>query len=118
MGTLVKICMSPYSPNLQVYEDIVIKVHVPYSDDSVTVKVNPNVQHYQGDPDTADTQVRHVLATSDTDETVTVEFDLVANPVRTISVVENKYEMKLTAIEKECLHGQNFPCFKFDVTTT
>jgi hypothetical protein len=118
MGTLVKICMSPYSPNLQVYEDIVIKVHVPYSSDSVTIKVNPNVQHYQSDQDTADTQIRHVLATSDTGETVTVKFDLVANPVQTVAVAEKKYEMKLTAIEKESLHGQNFPCFKFDVTTT
>jgi hypothetical protein len=118
MGTLVKICMSPYSPNLQVYEDIVIKVHVPYSDDSVTIKVSPNVQHYQSDQDTADTQIRHVLATSDTDETVTVEFDLTANPTRTVAVAGRQYEMKLTAVEKKSLHGQNFPCFKFDVTTT
>ena len=47
MGTLVKICLSPYTPNLQVFEDVVIKAQEPYSDEYVTIEASPNVQHYQ-----------------------------------------------------------------------
>ena len=51
MSKLIKIIQSPFNPALEVVEDIVIQLHVPYSNKSVTVQVNPNIQDYQENAD-------------------------------------------------------------------
>jgi len=59
---------------LAVVDDkVVIKIHLPYTDDSVTIQVNPSVQKYVEKPAT---NVRQMMITTPTSETTTLSLDL------------------------------------------
>jgi len=47
MGKQIKIIDSPFNPNLEVIEDLIIKLHVPYSENSVIVQINPSIDDYK-----------------------------------------------------------------------
>lgn len=96
----IKIVQSPFNPSLEVVEDIVINLHVPYSDTNVSIQVNPNIQEYQENANTKDAQVRQVMVTTPTDETI----------------AGSDYEIELTNIGKENIQGQDFPFFEFNVS--
>ncbi len=42
----VKISLNPFSSNLEVVENFVMMSHVPYSDSSVVIKIDSNIQDY------------------------------------------------------------------------
>lgn len=115
MEKLIKIISSPFNPNMEVFGDIVIKVHVPYSDKDVTVMVNPNIQEYDKNLDKPNVKVRQATVTTSTDETRTVKLDFGDNNIQTFEVSGKKYEIKLMNIGKENMEGQDFPSFEFFV---
>lgn len=116
MSRLIKIVQSPFNPALEVAEDIVIKLHVPYSDTSVTIQVNPNIQDYREKADTGHAQIRQVMRTIPTDQTRVLTFDLVNNKKHKINIEGCDYEIELTKIGKENIQGQNFPFYEFNVS--
>ena len=116
MGNVKKIFQSPFSPNIEVFGDIVVKVHVPYSERNVTLKINPYIQDYKEDQSTADVQVRQVMLTTDTDETITIKLDLDGNRRETVTVAGREYVVELADIGKENQQGQDFPFFEVDVS--
>jgi hypothetical protein len=113
MSKLVKIVQSPFEPELEVVEDIVIQLHVPYSDKSVTVQVNPNILDYQENADTENAKVRQVMVTT---PTKTLSFDFDHNRSHSINVEGSDYEIELMNIGKENIQGQDFPFYEFNVT--
>jgi len=115
MKKLVKIVVSPFSPSIEIAENIVIKVHVPYSEKDVTVLVNPNVQDYAENQDNPNIKVRQVMAASKTDESRTFRLDFQDNNVQTFEIRGGKYNIKLMSIGKEKIQGQKFPYFEFFV---
>ena len=116
MGIAKKIFQSPFRPNVEVFGDIVVKVHVPYSDRNVTLKINPNIQDYQEDQSTDDAQIRQVMLTTDADETITIQLDLDSNRSETVTVAGRQYVVELADIGKENQQGQDFPFFEVDVS--
>ncbi len=76
MTKSIEITQSPFNPSLEVVDDIVVKLHGPYSDKSVTVQINPNIQEYQENADTENAQVRQLMVTTPTDQKKTLELDL------------------------------------------
>lgn len=116
MGITKKIFQSPFRPNLEVFGDIVAKVHVPYSDRNVTLKINPNITEYQEDQSTDDAQIRQVTITTDTDETVSIQLDLDSNRSEAVTVAGRRYLVELANIGKENQQGQEFPFFEVDIT--
>ena len=115
MEKLIKLVNSPFNPNMEVAGDIVINMHVPYSEQDVTVQINPNIQEYQENNDQPDIQIRQVMVSVPTDETKELHFNLKENNVQKFKINDKEYEIKLLNIGKESLQGQDFPSFEFHV---
>ena len=115
MGRQVKIIASPFNSDLEIAEGLVIKLHVPYSDTSVTVQVNPSIDHYEEIADQPDVKVRQVIKSSPTYQTQTLSFDLESNRQQTVTIEDQDYRIELLEIGKENIQGQDFSFFAFDV---
>lgn len=116
MQRLVKLVSSPFSPNLEVIDKMVMKIHAPYSEESVTIQFNPNIQDYKEQADKPGMQVRQFMFSTPTNQTRTLRFDFKNNNVHDVTVENTKYKVKLMSIGKESIQGQNFPYFEFFVT--
>jgi len=115
MEKLIKIISSPFNPAIEVVGNIVIKLHVPYSEKDVTVQINSNVQDYIENNDQPGAQVRQVMVTSTTEDTRTLKLDFGANNIQTFAIAGEQYEIKLMNIGKENIDNQDFPYFEFYV---
>lgn len=115
MEKLIKLVISPFSPNVEVIGDVVISIHVPYSGKDVSVLVNPNIQEYKKSNDQPGIQIRQVMETTPTDETRVLHFDLQNNKIKKFKMNDSEYEFKLLNIGKENIQGHDFPSFEFHV---
>jgi hypothetical protein len=117
MEKLVKITLSPFTPSIDFVDKMVMKVTAPYSDKTVTVQFNPNIQDYKEQLDQPGIQVRQVMLSTTTDQTQKFTFDFISNNVQTITIEGTDYSVKLMNIGKEPHQGQNFLYFEFFITT-
>jgi hypothetical protein len=116
MEKLVSIVNSPFTSNLEVIDKIVMKLHVPYSENDVTIQFNPNIQYYKEQQDTPDVQVRQIMLTKPTDQTKIVKFDFSNDNIKKIDISDTTYTIKLMSISRKNMQGQGFPVFEFFVT--
>lgn len=116
MAEIVRISNSPYIPNLEVVYNLVIKLHVPYSEKEVTVMFNPNIQDYQKKSDKSGVEVSQYMLTTPTDQTQKIKFDLESNKIKVVQVENEKYQIELMKIGKEQLQGKDFPFFEFSIS--
>jgi hypothetical protein len=116
MQKLAKLTLSPFSPNIEVIDKMVMAVHVPYSEESVTIQFNPNIQEYQEKQNQKDIKIGQLMFTTHTDETKTLSFDFKKNNTQDVTIEGTKYNVKLMTIGKEPIQGQNFFYFEFFVT--
>ncbi len=108
----IKIIHSPFQPSMEVAGDLVVKLHAPYSDKTVTVQINPNTVEYKESPAK---NVRQFSLSTETSDTRTLEFDFFKNKIRKLELNNKKYEIELIDIGKVKLDGQDFPTFQFKV---
>ena len=113
MEKQIKIINSPYTSPLEVAGNIIIKLHVPYSDSEVTVKINPSIQEYIENQNQPGIEVSQLMIESNTDETETLKFDFQDNNIKTVTIDDENYEIRLMNIGKENLKGQDFQYFEF-----
>ena len=114
MEKQIKMVLSPFNPNIEVVGDLVISLHVPYSDRDVTIQINPAITEYKENDDKKDIRVRQVMISESTEETKTLNFCLDNNTnTQKIMVNEREYEINPLSIGKETLDGQDFPSFEF-----
>lgn len=117
MSTRIKVVQSPFQPPVEVAEDLVIMLSAPYSSTEVTVQINPNIQAYQEKVDTeGGIDIRQAIATTGTDETVSLFFDLEDNKIKEISFPERDYKVELLSIGDENIKGKDFKYYEFEVT--
>ena len=112
----VRIKCSPFSSNLEVADDIVLKLHVPYSDKEVTIQVNHNIQDYKENDDKPGVKIRQTIVTTPTDETRTLKFDFSKMKTQKVVIGITAYKIELLEIGKEEIQGQKFPYFDFSVS--
>lgn len=112
----VRIKNSPFTSNLEVVEDLVLKLHIPYSEKDVTIQINPNIQDYKESADKAGVKIRQRMVATPTEETRTLKFDF--NNMKTQKIVVDfvAYKIELLEIGKEEIEGQIFPYFDFSVS--
>jgi hypothetical protein len=109
-----KIVLSPFNPNMEVVGPFVFTVHPPYGDKSVTLVINPNLQHYEEKADAPEgVDVRQVTVSQNTDETRKLNFDINTEPEQVFDFRGGKYKVKLLSIAKENIEGQDFLSFEF-----
>lgn len=114
MQKLVKIVESPFNPNIEIVDKMVMKVHAPYSENEVTIQFNPNIQEYREQDQKG--QVRQFMFTTPTDQTKTLSFNFKARNVHAVKIENTIYNVKLMNIGKEAIQGQSFLYFEFFVT--
>lgn len=109
----IALIVSPFYPNLELAGHLLIKLHVPYSEKSVTVKINPKIEEYKEKP------AENIWQSSisvDTPETKTLTFDLEKNNKQTVKYQNRIYSIELKKIGKILEQGQNFPVYDFIVS--
>lgn len=106
----IRLIASPFHSNLEIAGELVIKLHVPYSKDMVTIKINPNITEYQ---DNKGGNIRQLSISKDTDETKTLQFDSKNNNIHKIKIGNDNYEIRLMNMGKVNEQGQDFPTFEF-----
>ena len=111
----VKLTLSPFTSNIETAGDIILSIHVPYSESSVTVQVNPNIHEYQENADSEDVNVRQVMVSTSTDQTRKLSFDFKQNRKQTVEINGHTYTIELLNIGKEQIEGQEFFVFEFQV---
>jgi hypothetical protein len=116
MQKLMRLSNSPFKPNLETFDDIVIKLHVPYSASEVTIQINPNIVEYQDKQKKEGIEIRQLSVSVPTNETKVVRLDFKSNNVQRIQIGNKTFEIKLMEIGKENIQGQDFPYFDFFVT--
>lgn len=116
MEKLIKIISSPFNPNMEVAGDLSIHLHVPYSENEVTVKINSGLQDYKENQDQKDIQIRQLTVTEDTNETRTLTFNFTSNNIHVVEINGKKYTIRLMSIGKENIQGLDFPFFEFLVS--
>ena len=115
MQKLIKLSNSPFNPNLETFENMVIKLHVPYSSNDVTIQINPNIVGYREKQDSPNMKIRQFSVTIPTEDTKFLKFDFKDNNVHKIQIENNTFEIKLMTIGKENIQGQDFTYFEFFV---
>lgn len=112
----VRIECSPFTSNLEVAEDLVLKLHVPYSDKDVTIQINPNIKDYKESDDKPGVKISQTMVTTPTDETRTLKFDFKNMKTQEVVIDSVAYKIELLEIGKEEIQGQKFPYFDFSVS--
>ncbi len=109
----IKIIASPFNSNMEVIDKIVLTLHVPYTDDNVTIKVNPFLQDYHENLDKSGMQIRQFSISTDTKDTKNLLFDFKENNIHKVKTEDKEYEIRLMQIGKENIQGQDFLYFEF-----
>ena len=116
MQKLIKISMSPLNPNVEPFDNMVMKVSGAYSENNVTIQFNPNIVHYQEKQDSSNIKIRQMTITQPTSDTKVLSFDFGKNNIHKIQIENNNFEVKLMNIGKEKFEDQNFLYFELLVT--
>lgn len=118
MNMHVKISASPDQPSIEVVHDILLKLHVPYSSTTVTLQVNPNIQHYKEEIKGKGIELRHEMVSTSTNSTIELSFDVDKNRINKFSSDGIDYVIELLSIgneKSEKFGNQDFLYFEFDV---
>lgn len=113
MEKQIKLVLSPFSPNIEVVGDIIINSHVPYSEQDITLQINPNIQAYKEKDGDKNLDIRQIMVTTETEDTKTLHFDFKEDNIQLVKVDNKEYKIKLLNIGKEKLEGQEFMAFEF-----
>ena len=116
MKQLIKLVNSPFASPLEVAGTLVIKLHVPYSERSITIQVNPSVEHYTAKDVSKNIEIRNFMVTETTDETKVASFDLENNRRQSVSVAGTDYEIELMNVGKEKVNGEEFLFYEFFIS--
>ncbi|PWB38610.1 MAG: hypothetical protein C3F02_02760 [Parcubacteria group bacterium] len=113
MEKLIELAQSPSSPGIETVDKMVMKLHVPCSEKSVTVQINPFLQDYEENADQPNVQIRQMQITSTTSDTKTLTFDFENNSTHNIDIDGENYQITLMNIGKEKTQDGEFPAFEF-----
>ena len=116
MQRTVRIVQAPNSPEMEVIGNMVMMIHVPYSEDDVTMLFNPYVREYEASADKPGVKVRQVMFVQHTKDTITAKFDFANHNEHLIGVSGTEYKVKLLAIGTERFEEQDFPAYDFLVS--
>jgi hypothetical protein len=115
MPTNVKICLCPFEPNLAVAGSLLIAVSPPYTDESVTVELNPKITKYTEGDSGGGVQIAQLTVQQSSDETIRINLHIANHPEQTLSYDGHNYTIRLMRISTEKREGQDFRTFEFFV---
>lgn len=116
LSKTVKITLSPFNPSIEIVGSMVFDVRAPYDDKSVTLVINPNIQHYEEKAETPkEIEVRQVMISQDSDETRTINMNLNSDSEQIVDFGGIKYKVRLLSIGRENIQEKDFPNFEFFV---
>ena len=112
----IKIVLSFDTPPLEVAENLVIMPVKPFSEEMVTVLINPGIAYYKEREKMQGADIGHLTLAGATDETTQLTFDFKDNNIHKIKTKEKNFELKLMNISREKVKENQCPCFEFFLT--
>ena len=109
----IKIILSPFNSNLEIVDIMAIQIHVPYSENEVTILINPNIIEHLEKLDIPEVKIRQLEVITFTEQTKELKFDFKDNNIHKVKINEKTFEIKLMTIDKEKIQGQEFPYYEF-----
>ena len=113
MEKIIQITQSPSDSSMQAIGNLVINLHVPYSDKEVTVQINPNFQEYIENQKIEGIEINQLSITTSTIDTRTLLFDFNDNNEHFFNYDDETYNIKLLDIGKKVINGQSCEYFEF-----
>ena len=114
MKKIFKLIQSPFKPPMEVIGNLVINLHVPYSDKEVTIQINPNYQEYVENQKGEGIEIKQFSVTTTTIDTMQFSFDFGENKSKTFNYDDETYTLTLHNIGTEKIDGQDFRFFEFE----
>jgi hypothetical protein len=111
----IKINLSPFHPNVAIFGKLSFRIHVPYSEDEVTIMTNPNLLNYQENTGHDGAQLRQVQLSVPTMHSRTLKFKIDRDEPQKIRIDNTDYEIRLVKIGKEKTGTQDFFFFEFGI---
>lgn len=115
MEKILRLTQSPFTPPIQTVGNLIINLHVPYSDKEVTIQINPNYQQYIEDQKADGIEIKQFSVTTSTIDTMQFKFDFEENNSKTFNYDDETYTLRLIQIGNEKIEGQDFRFFEFEV---
>jgi DUF2971 family protein len=111
----IRINLSPFHPNVAIFGKLFFRIHVPYSDDEVTILTNPNLLNYQENTSHGGAQFRQVQLSVPTMQSRTLKFKKGLDEPQKVRIDDTDYEIQLLKIGKEKAGRQDFFFFEFGI---
>ncbi|MCX6154087.1 MAG: hypothetical protein NT007_08005 [Candidatus Kapabacteria bacterium] len=117
----VTISNNPFQPKFEVVGNLIVKLHVPYSERDVNIMINPNISEYIEKKNEVDVKIHHFSITINNERSSILYFNLDGNNENKHTFVNDdrsiweQYNFKLLDIRKKRIQGQDFPIFIFQI---
>lgn len=112
----IRLVQSPFQPPIDEACGLTFQIHVPYSKESVTLLVNPNLSEYKNKGDNQNVEIRQLTYSHNTPDTKQITLDFTFNNVVTIQNNDKEIEVKLMNIDTENIQGHQFLAFEIFVS--
>lgn len=109
----VRLHMSPDpgKPPVETYGDLVIHPTVPYSDNSVTLLINPTVSDFKSIDDRPEIKIRNLAFMEHSANTIKLFLEIGKETEKEVKINGHKYNIKLLFVGKEKFDDGEFPYF-------
>ena len=111
--SIIKICLSPFEPNVAIAEGLTISVSPPYTSDKVTVTINPNITDYIESKTEENVKIAQFIEHRASDETITTMLDIQNHPEQLFSYGGKRYSIRFMGTSEELREGQKYLSFEF-----
>jgi hypothetical protein len=116
MTKLVKLTSSPFTPDMEVVGDMLMRLGVHRAADSVAITLGDNIQDYKEQADQPGALVRQVTESIPTDQYRALLFDLQTNQTQGVAWKGRQVEIKLMQITRDKMEGHEFLSYEFQVS--
>ena len=113
MNKKIRIIQSALNPPIETVGNLILNLHVPYSDKEVTIQINPNLEEYIENQQEKGFEIIQMSVTTSTIDTKTLMFDFGTNNTHTFNYDDETYTISLLDIGIVEIEGQVSQYFEF-----
>ena len=98
-------------PPVETYENLVITAGSPYSQNSITLLINPSVSDFKSEDDKSGIKIRNMIFLEHNTDTVQIFLSIGEDAEKEITMDDKKYTIKLLSTGNEKYDNAEFPYF-------
>ena len=115
MEKVIKLVNSPFTANIEVFDDLVLQIFAPCNETALTLTLNPNIHDFKAKDVNPGSQVRNFTFAVGPQQSYTFDF----NTHKTLIVKFNgkRYELTLQRIDQVEIDGSKFYSYELFATS-